>query len=104
MDQAGYPRGEVASAERKARPRYPRRGTRSRTCGLAEGPILAIVRAIDRPDAALRATLAGSQFIRLAMARYVVGVGPLASADRELLVKAIGPTIQRYLTGDLGAD
>ena len=68
---------------------------------LAEGPILALVRAIDRPDAPLRATLVGSQLVGLMMARYVVGVEPLASAPREAIVRAIGPTIQRYLAGDL---
>jgi len=68
---------------------------------LAEGPLLALANAIDRPDAPLRATLAGSQFIGLVMARYVVEVEPLASASREALVRAIGPTIQHYLTGDL---
>ena len=68
---------------------------------LAEGPFLAIARAIDQPDAALRATLAGSQLIGLALARYVVAVEPLASAPPEILVRALAPTLQRYLTGDL---
>ena len=68
---------------------------------LAEGPFLALARAIDRPNAILRATLAGSQLIGLAMARYVVAVEPLASASTDLLVRALGPTIQRYLVGDL---
>ena len=54
------------------------------------------------PDAELRATLAGSQFIGLALMRYIGRVEPLASADVETLAKAIGPTIQRYLTGDMG--
>ena len=70
---------------------------------LAEGPLLAIVRALGTPDAAFRASLAGSQFVGLLMARYVVGVEPLASADPETVARAVGPTIQRYLTGDLGA-
>jgi len=69
---------------------------------LAEGPFLALARATDRPDADLRATLVGSQLVGLAMARYIVKVDPIASADRETLVRAIGPTLQRYLTGDLG--
>jgi len=69
---------------------------------LADGPLLALARAIDRPDAPLRAALAGSQLVGLMMARYVVGVEPLASAPRETIVQTIGPTIQRYLTGDLG--
>lgn len=69
---------------------------------LAEGPFLAMAQATDRPDADLRATLVGTQLVGLAMARYIVKVDPLASADREVLVRAIGPTLQRYLTEDLG--
>ena len=68
---------------------------------LAEGPFLALTRAIDQPDAALRATLAGSQLIGLALARYVVAVEPLASVPFEVLVRALAPTVQRYLAGDL---
>jgi len=68
---------------------------------LAEGPILALAAATDRPNASLRATLAGSQLVGLALARHVVGVEPLASAPPDLLARVIGPTIQRYLTGDL---
>jgi len=68
---------------------------------LAEGPLLALADGIDRPDAPLRASLVGAQLVGLMMARYVVGVEPLASAPREAIARAIGPTIQRYLTGDL---
>jgi AcrR family transcriptional regulator len=68
---------------------------------LAAGPFLALARATDQPDAALRATLAGSQLNGLALARYVIAVEPLASAPPEVLVRAIAPTLQRYLTGDL---
>ncbi len=68
---------------------------------LAEGPLLALARAIDRPDAPLRAALAGAQLVGLMMARYVVGVEPLASAPRETIIGTIGPVIQRYLAGDL---
>jgi AcrR family transcriptional regulator len=68
---------------------------------LTEGPMLALIRASGQPDAALRATLAGSQVVGLAMARYVIGVEPLASASADQVARAIGPTIQRYLVGDL---
>jgi AcrR family transcriptional regulator len=51
-------------------------------------------------DAALRVTLAGSHLVGLAMARYVVKVEPLASADLETIVAAVAPAIQRYLAGD----
>ncbi|HEX6417816.1 MAG TPA: TetR family transcriptional regulator [Acidimicrobiales bacterium] len=54
---------------------------------------------VDHPD--LRATLVGSQLIGLVVARHVLRVEPLASAPVDTLVAAIGPTLQRYLTGDL---
>jgi AcrR family transcriptional regulator len=56
--------------------------------------------AIDAPQPKLRAALTGSQLVGLCMARYVVRVEPIASADAETLVASIGPTLQRYLTGD----
>jgi AcrR family transcriptional regulator len=62
-----------------------------------------IARRLGSPDARLRATLAGSQIIGLAMARYIVKVEPLASAPPEQVAAAVGPTLQRYLTGDLAA-
>jgi AcrR family transcriptional regulator len=61
---------------------------------------IAAVAAPDRPE--LRASLAGSQVVGLAMARHIVRVPPLAGADREEIVAAVGPAIQRYLTGELG--
>jgi AcrR family transcriptional regulator len=60
---------------------------------------LATAAAPDQPQA--RAALAGSQIIGLAMARKVIRVEPLASATPEWLASALGPTIQRYLTGPL---
>ncbi len=62
-----------------------------------------VTRALGVPDARLRATLVGSQFIGLAIMRYIGGLEPLASASIDELVAAIGPTVQRYLTGDIGA-
>jgi AcrR family transcriptional regulator len=56
---------------------------------------------LEEGNAELRATLVGSQLVGLAMARYVVGIEPLASAEPETLVAALAPTVQRYLTGDL---
>jgi AcrR family transcriptional regulator len=60
---------------------------------------LAAAASPDRPE--LRASLAGSQIVGLAMARYVVAVPPLAGADRDTVVACVGPTIERYLTGAL---
>jgi AcrR family transcriptional regulator len=62
-----------------------------------------LAEALRAPDAPLRASLAASQMMGLLIARYVVRVEPLASAPAAQLVAAIGPNIQRYLTGDLGS-
>jgi AcrR family transcriptional regulator len=48
-----------------------------------------------------RGGLAASQLIGVVMARYVLRVEPLASASPEAVVAAVGPTIQRYLTGEV---
>jgi AcrR family transcriptional regulator len=68
---------------------------------LTEGPLLALATAIDRPDAELRAILVGSQLMGLAMARYVMAVEPIASASPEELARIVGPTIERYLAGEV---
>jgi len=60
-----------------------------------------ITEALRVPDAQLRATLVGSQFIGLSVMRYIGHIEPLASASVDEVVAAIGPTVQRYLTGDL---
>src|SRR5918998_1570320 len=55
--------------------------------------------AIEADRADLRAALCGSQVVGLVMARRVVGVRALAQADADTLAAAVGPTLQRYLTG-----
>lgn len=60
-----------------------------------------VARALGAEDAELRASLAGSQVVGLVMARYVVGVEPLASRPPDEVAAAIGPTLQRYLMGSL---
>jgi AcrR family transcriptional regulator len=70
--------------------------------GFVERELLGrIATAIEAPQPELRAALAGSQMVGLIMARYVVRVEPLAQCDPEMLVAAVGPTLQRYLTGDV---
>jgi AcrR family transcriptional regulator len=62
-----------------------------------------VVGTLDLPAAEreARGGLVASQLIGVVMARYVLRVEPLASASPESLVAAIGPTVQRYLTGDI---
>jgi AcrR family transcriptional regulator len=66
--------------------------------------ILAPVATATRGDpgsAPLRAGMVASQMLGLAMARYVLKFGPVVRASRAELVAAIGPNIERYLTGDI---
>lgn len=49
-------------------------------------------------DAELRASLAASQMLGIAVTRYVVRLEPLASAPPDVLAPAVGPTLDRYLT------
>jgi AcrR family transcriptional regulator len=53
---------------------------------------------LDKPDAALRATLVGSQLVGLAIGRYLLRIEPLASADAATVTTWVAPTLQRYLT------
>jgi AcrR family transcriptional regulator len=63
-----------------------------------------IARQLGSPDARLRATLVGSQLIGLLMARYIIKVEPLASTPAAQVAAAVGPTLQRYLTGEIVAE
>jgi AcrR family transcriptional regulator len=61
-------------------------------------PLLSRIGA-DEPE--LRGELAASQLLGLGLARHVLRFEPLASADPAHVVAWAGPTIQRYLTGEL---
>lgn len=52
-------------------------------------------------DADFRAALVASQVLGLAVARYVLELPQLTAADTDELVAAIGPALERYLSGDL---
>ena len=54
---------------------------------------------VDQPER--RASLLASQVIGLVLARYVLELEPLASADAASLVATYAPVVQHYLTGDL---
>ena len=60
-----------------------------------------IVRAVAPDRLELRGSLMGSQLVGLGMVRYVLKLEPLASAEHAVVVAAIAPTLQRYLTGAL---
>jgi AcrR family transcriptional regulator len=49
----------------------------------------------------LRASLAASQIVGLAMMRYVWQVGAIATIPSDQVVAVIAPTVQRYLSGKI---
>lgn len=60
--------------------------------------------AIDRHEIPGRASLVMSQLFGIAVARHLIKMEPIASMSRGELVAAVAPTVQRYLTGEIGSD
>jgi AcrR family transcriptional regulator len=61
-------------------------------------PALAALR--DPGEGAMRAGLVASQMLGLALCRTLLRLPPVAALDVEKLVALVGPTIERYLSGD----
>jgi AcrR family transcriptional regulator len=57
-----------------------------------------IASALEVDRAPLRAALAASHVVGLAMARIVIEIEPLTSIDADELARLVGPVIQHYLT------
>jgi AcrR family transcriptional regulator len=55
---------------------------------------IAAMPGIDDPRR--RAALAATQIVGLLVARYIVGLEPVASMPAETLARAVGPTLERY--------
>ncbi len=64
------------------------------------GRILQLLK-LPEVEAERRAALMASQVLGLIVGRYVLQLGPLVAQSSESLVAAIGPTLQRYLQGEL---
>jgi AcrR family transcriptional regulator len=58
---------------------------------------------LDLDEAPLRTGLVATQMAGIAFMRYIVKLEPLATIAPEVLVQAIAPTVQRYLTGPLSS-
>jgi AcrR family transcriptional regulator len=63
------------------------------------GPVIAEV--VGPEDIELRIALVNAQFLGVVMARYVIGIEPLASLSPERLEALLGPIVQRLVTGRL---
>ncbi len=59
--------------------------------------VVSIRNDLDPEAARLRATLAASQMLGMAIIRYVLRVEPMASAPVDQLVAALVPTLRRYI-------
>ena len=62
------------------------------------GPLLKMLGA---DKVAVRASLCASQLVGLGIMRYGLRSEPLHSMSVDTIVDAIGPTMQRYLVGDI---
>jgi AcrR family transcriptional regulator len=56
---------------------------------------------VDQAEGPMRTSLVATQMAGTMVARYVLKIEPLASADAEVVAAAIGPNIQRFLTAPL---
>lgn len=67
------------------------------------GPVFnPLLKMLGADKIAIRASLCAAQLVGLGIMRYGVRSEPLHSMSVEMLVDAIGPTMQRYLVGDIG--
>ncbi|MEZ2390976.1 TetR family transcriptional regulator [bacterium RCC_150] len=55
-------------------------------------------------EARWRGNLVASQLSGLILTRYLLKLEPIASAQAAVVVQALAPTIQRYLSDDVGAE
>jgi hypothetical protein len=65
-------------------------------------PVASVAVGTDPESTPFRAALVASHMLGLAVTRYVLQFGPIVAASPDEIAAAIGPTIDRYLTGDLG--
>ncbi|MGC5167597.1 TetR family transcriptional regulator [Luteimicrobium sp. DT211] len=63
-----------------------------------------IASVLDAPDADVRVALVASQVVGLLVTRVVIGLEPVASMSADDVAALVGPTLQRYLTGDLAGE
>jgi hypothetical protein len=70
--------------------------------GMFIGPVFGpLLRALGADKVAVRASLCASQLVGLGIMRYGLRSEPLHSMSVDAIVAAIGPTMQRYLVGDI---
>jgi AcrR family transcriptional regulator len=70
------------------------------------GQVAPVVAALsgEPQRAPLRAGLVASQVLGMAICKYILRLPPAVAMSRADVIKWIGPTVQRYLVGNLGAE
>jgi AcrR family transcriptional regulator len=68
---------------------------------LTERVLAPVAEHLDAPDGDLRMSLCSSHLLGLGIERYVLRLEPLASLSAQQVADLVGPTLQRYLTGDI---
>ncbi|MEV0646922.1 TetR family transcriptional regulator [Phytomonospora sp. NPDC050363] len=58
---------------------------------------------VNAGEAPLRASLCGAHLAGISLTRYILKTEPIASLDAERLAAVVGPCLQHYLAGELGA-
>jgi AcrR family transcriptional regulator len=66
-----------------------------------EGGLSRMMEALGLSQPRLRATLVATEIVGLMLARFVLRLEPVASADLDTIVAWYAPTVQRYLTAPL---
>lgn len=68
---------------------------------LTKNLLVPIAQRLEVDDPEYRAGLVMSQIVGVTLARYIVGIEPLAARPRERIAADLGATLQRYLRGEL---
>ncbi|MFV0493729.1 TetR family transcriptional regulator [Mycobacterium sp.] len=68
---------------------------------LTRNLLVPIARRLEAENPEYRAGLVMSQIAGMTLARYIVGIEPLASHPRQRVAADLGATLQRYLLGEL---
>lgn len=63
-------------------------------------PAIVSLRGGDAGESALRAALVASQMLGVALARYILRLGPLVALPHAAAVAWLGPTLERYIFAD----
>lgn len=71
------------------------------TSGLVRMILRPITETIGSSDAELRGQYVASQLLGLAMTRYVLRLEPICSAPAHVVIAGVGPSLQRYLDGEV---